>query len=73
MHSQLAAGVSVVLHVVRDRSGRRRIAEIHVLERDRDGFVVTVPAAVRSPAGFQEAAGWGRLMGLCERGGGGFR
>ncbi|MYT31876.1 MULTISPECIES: TadA family conjugal transfer-associated ATPase [unclassified Streptomyces] len=69
LHSQLAAAVSVVLHLVRDRSGRRRIAEIHVLERDRDGFVATVPAAVWSQAGFQEACGWGRLARLCERGG----
>ncbi|MGW7635315.1 TadA family conjugal transfer-associated ATPase [Streptomyces decoyicus] len=70
LHSQLAAALSVVLHLVRDRSGRRRIAELHVLERDRAGFVVTVPAAVWSPDGFQEAQGWGRLMRLCERGGG---
>jgi pilus assembly protein CpaF len=69
LHSQLAAALSVVLHLVRDREGRRRIAEIHVLERDRDGFVVTRPAAVWSPDGFVAADGWGRLMRLCERGG----
>ncbi|WP_043265420.1 TadA family conjugal transfer-associated ATPase [Streptomyces sp. CT34] len=69
LHSQLAAALSVVLHLVRDRAGRRRIAEVHVLERDRDGLVVTVPAAVWGPDGFQEARGWGRLTRLCERGG----
>lgn len=44
LHSQLAAALSVVLHLVRDRAGRRRIAEVHVLERDPSGLVRTVPA-----------------------------
>lgn len=44
LHSQLAAALSVVLHLVRDRAGRRRIAEVHVLERDASGLVRTVPA-----------------------------
>ncbi|WP_030678781.1 TadA family conjugal transfer-associated ATPase [Streptomyces rimosus] len=68
LHSQLAAALSVVLHLVRDRSGRRRLAQVDVLERDGDGFVVTVPAAAWSAGGFQEAPGWRRLMNLCERG-----
>src|SRR5581483_5759324 len=33
LHSQLAAAVQVLLHVVRDRAGRRRLAEIAVLRR----------------------------------------
>ncbi|WP_058045556.1 TadA family conjugal transfer-associated ATPase [Streptomyces roseifaciens] len=69
LHSQLAAGLSVVIHLVRDRSGRRRVAEVHVLERDGAGFVTTVPAAVWGATGFQEARGWARLAELCERGG----
>ncbi|MFC5145120.1 TadA family conjugal transfer-associated ATPase [Streptomyces aureoversilis] len=69
LHSQLAAGLSVVIHLVRERSGRRRVAEVHVLERDGAGFVTTVPAAVWGAAGFQEARGWARLAELCERGG----
>ncbi|MFE5871667.1 TadA family conjugal transfer-associated ATPase [Streptomyces roseifaciens] len=69
LHSQLAAGLSVVIHLVRERSGRRRVAEVHVLERDGAGFVTTVPAAVWGAAGFQEARGWARLVELCERGG----
>ncbi|MFH9419962.1 TadA family conjugal transfer-associated ATPase [Streptomyces sp. NPDC017529] len=68
LHSQLAAALSVVLHLVRDRTGRRRLARVDVLERDRDGFVVTVPAAVWGPDGFQEAPGHQRLARLCERG-----
>ncbi|MEU6962838.1 TadA family conjugal transfer-associated ATPase [Streptomyces chrestomyceticus] len=68
LHSQVAAALSVLLHLVRDRDGRRRLARVDVLERDRDGFVVTVPAAVWAPEGFQEAAGRPRLTELCERG-----
>ncbi|CDR08706.1 TadA family conjugal transfer-associated ATPase [Streptomyces iranensis] len=70
LHSQLAAALSVVVHLVRDRAGRRRVAELHVLDRDRAGFVTTVPAAVWSPEGFERAAGWQRLQRLCARGGG---
>ncbi|MFI0816718.1 TadA family conjugal transfer-associated ATPase [Streptomyces sp. NPDC021098] len=70
LHSQLAAALSVVVHLVRDRGGRRRIAELHVLDRDRAGFVTTVPAAVWTPRGFERVAGWQRLQRLCARGGG---
>ncbi|MFC8795040.1 TadA family conjugal transfer-associated ATPase [Streptomyces cinereoruber] len=61
LHSQLGAGLSVVLHLVRDRDGRRRIAEIHVLERDREGLVRTVPALRWGTAGFERERGWERL------------
>ncbi|MDH2387694.1 TadA family conjugal transfer-associated ATPase [Streptomyces sp. HNM0663] len=64
LHSQLAAALKVVIHLVRDRSGRRRIAEVHVLERDRDGFVVTVPALRWGEDGFIRAQGWERLRSL---------
>ncbi|MET7935422.1 TadA family conjugal transfer-associated ATPase [Streptomyces sp. NPDC005322] len=70
LHSQLAAALSVVVHLVRDRGGRRRIAELHVLDRDRAGYVTTVPAAVWGLEGFQRSAGWQRLQKLCARGGG---
>ena len=39
LHSQLAAALSVVVHLARDRAGQRRVAEIHVLERDGGGLV----------------------------------
>ncbi|GHC35525.1 TadA family conjugal transfer-associated ATPase [Streptomyces cinnamoneus] len=70
LHSQLAAALSVVIHLVRDHSGQRRIAEVHVLDRDASGFVTTVPAAVGGPQGFERGPGWTRLAALCERGGG---
>ncbi|MBW1603796.1 TadA family conjugal transfer-associated ATPase [Streptomyces sp. JJ66] len=70
LHSQLAAALALVVHLTRGRSGRRRVAEIHVLERDTAGFVHTVPAALWGAEGFVPAAGWARLRELCERGGG---
>jgi pilus assembly protein CpaF len=39
VHSQLAAGVRVVLHLAR-RNGRRRLAEVALLERGREGVHV---------------------------------
>ncbi|GAA0616132.1 TadA family conjugal transfer-associated ATPase [Streptomyces crystallinus] len=61
LHSQLAAALSVVLHLVRDRGGRRRIAEVRVLERDAAGLVVAVPALRWGLGGFVQERGWERL------------
>ncbi|SDK44640.1 TadA family conjugal transfer-associated ATPase [Streptomyces indicus] len=61
LHSQLAAALSVVLHLVRDRGGRRRIAEVHVLERDAAGLVRTVPALRWGERAFAYDRGWERL------------
>lgn len=44
LHSQLAAAVQVVLHVGRDRSGRRRLAEVATLRRGSDGLVTSTTA-----------------------------
>lgn len=43
LHSQAAAAVDVVVHLVREK-GRRRVAEICVLQRGRGDLVVAVPA-----------------------------
>lgn len=64
LHSQLAAALSVVLHLVRDRTGRRRIAEVHVLERDPSGLVRTVPALRWGAEAFVAERGWPRLREL---------
>lgn len=64
LHSQLAAALSVVLHLVRDRAGRRRIAEVHVLERDPSGLVRTVPALRWGADSFVAERGWQRLREL---------
>jgi pilus assembly protein CpaF len=61
LHSQLAAAVQVLLHVDRDRGGRRRLSEIAVL-RQVDGRVgaATVWHADRGLT--DEAAGLRRLL-----------
>lgn len=43
LHSQLASGLRVVVHLSR-AAGRRRIAEICLLQRGADGYVSAVPA-----------------------------
>lgn len=48
VHSQLAAALHAVIHLVRV-GGRRRVAEVALLERGIDGLVVAVPA-LRFPA-----------------------
>ncbi|WP_406862283.1 TadA family conjugal transfer-associated ATPase [Streptomyces sp. HUAS MG47] len=68
LHSQLGAALSVVLHLVRDGQGRRRIAEVHVLERDAAGLVLTVPALRWGADGFVRERGWERLRSLTEGG-----
>ncbi|GII81222.1 hypothetical protein Sru01_62040 [Sphaerisporangium rufum] len=45
VHSQLAAALDAVVHVVRDPGGgRRRVAEICMMEREPSGLVTAVPA-----------------------------
>jgi pilus assembly protein CpaF len=69
LHSQLAAALDVLVHLVRDRSGRRRIAQIHVLERDGNGLVTTVPALEWGAEGFVSGPGRPALDRLCARAG----
>ncbi|WP_274561037.1 TadA family conjugal transfer-associated ATPase [Streptomyces spiramyceticus] len=64
LHSQLAAALSVVVHLVRTRGGLRRVAEVHVLERDAAGLVVTVPALRWGAEAFSYERGWTRLRAL---------
>ena len=52
VHSQLAAALDVVVHLVRDPGdGRRRVAEICLLEREPSGYVRAVPALTFTPGG----------------------
>ena len=66
-HSQFASGVDLVLHLQRDRDGRRRLAQVAVPVRERDGLV-RMELAVSFPpdAGPVEGPGAGRLMSLLE-------
>jgi pilus assembly protein CpaF len=44
LHSQVASGLRVAVHLVRAPSGARRVAEVCVLSRGQDGLVVATPA-----------------------------
>lgn len=59
LHSQLAAALGVVLHLVRDREdGRRRVTEVCVLRRGRGDLVRAVPAlTVGRDGALHEGAG----------------
>lgn len=46
LHSQLAAAVDLVIHLVRGPDGLRRVREVCVLQRGADGIVVAEPALV---------------------------
>ncbi len=58
VHSQLAAGLRVVIHLRRGGDGVRRLDAVGVVERGRDGFVEVRPAWYRD--GDQWLAGPGR-------------
>lgn len=69
LHSQLASALCLVVHLTRESSGRRRLAEVHVLHRTPEGLVTTVPALTTNPSGpFDRGPGWARLAELCGRG-----
>ncbi|WP_214410004.1 TadA family conjugal transfer-associated ATPase [Sphaerisporangium fuscum] len=56
VHSQIAAALDAVIHVVREPGGgRRRVAEICVLERASSGLVRVVPALLFPARGEPEA------------------
>lgn len=66
VHSQLAAALDVVIHLLREPgSGRRRVSEICVFERRHDGLVEVVPALWFAPGGqLTEGPGMPRLRAL---------
>jgi pilus assembly protein CpaF len=61
LHSQLAAAVQVLLHVARDRTGRRRLAEIAMLRRT-DGLVHAVTVWNVDRGVTHDAHDFGRLL-----------
>jgi pilus assembly protein CpaF len=62
VHAQIAAGLDVVVHLVRDRDGRRRWSSLSVAER-RDGLTVLVDALSwpTASASVERGAGFDRL------------
>jgi pilus assembly protein CpaF len=57
LHSQLAAAVQAVVHLVRGRDGQRRVAVIATLLREETGQVRVVPALTAGPGGVTAGGG----------------
>jgi pilus assembly protein CpaF len=57
LHSQLAAAVQAVVHLVRGRDGQRRVAEVAALWRDDAGTVRVLPALTAGPGGVSTGEG----------------
>jgi pilus assembly protein CpaF len=63
LHSQLAAAVQAVVHLVRGRDGQRRVTAIAALQRDATGQVRVLPALTASPGGVSSGEGLDVLRG----------
>jgi pilus assembly protein CpaF len=61
VHSQLAAGIDVVIHMARAPDGRRGVGQLAVVQRDRDGVVSCVPAVTFERGGGVPGPGRDRL------------
>lgn len=59
--AQLLAGLELLLHVARDRAGRRVLAEVSLIEPGEGGRVAVVPALVRRSGCLQAEAGMSEL------------
>ena len=66
VHSQLAAGLEVVVHLGRDRSGARRLEQIGVLRAGPDGLVRNVAALTFDGDVTEPGPGRDRLAALLE-------
>jgi len=66
-HSQVCAALDVIVHLVRE-GGRRRVGEVHVVDRSDAGLAVTVPAVTFDADGRVVAGpGAGRLHAVLSR------
>ncbi|MEZ0091353.1 TadA family conjugal transfer-associated ATPase [Streptacidiphilus sp. EB129] len=66
LHSQLGAALDAVVHMTRERDGRRRVAEIRMLRRGLDGLVAAEPAVLFTPEGrIRYGNGWEWLVRRC--------
>ncbi|WP_182883880.1 MULTISPECIES: TadA family conjugal transfer-associated ATPase [unclassified Microbispora] len=72
VHSQIAAALDLVVHLVREPGGgRRRVAEVCVLERGPSGLVTAVPALAFDAEGrVSRGPSFGTLRDLCPEPGG---
>jgi pilus assembly protein CpaF len=62
LHSQLAAALQAVVHLVRGPDGRRRVAEVRVLSTEGDGLVRAVEALELTPTGVRRAGHGAQLL-----------
>lgn len=62
VHSQLGAGIEAVIHVQRAADGRRRVSELAVVRRERDGSVSCVPALTFGAGRAAPGPGHDRLL-----------
>ncbi len=63
LHSQLASGLRVAVHLARQRdTGRRRVSEVCVLDRGSDGLVRALPAWTWDGSGAGGTAGPGAAL-----------
>lgn len=61
VHSQLAAALDVVVHLRRDRAGKRRVAGLAVLLLGDDGLVRALPAIAFGEDGVRDGPGAAHL------------
>ena len=66
VHALLGAGIDAVIHLHRDRAGRRRVSAIHALELDPHGRVRAIPALDVDHVRDEAVAGPG-AQALCAR------
>ena len=71
VHAQMAAALQVVLHLRQGRDGVRRLTEVAVISRGRDGLVESVPALTFTGSGeTMSGVGAARLEQLIDEFGG---
>lgn len=61
-HAQVASALKVVIHVTRESSGRRRVAQVGVFLRGADAMVEILPAATLTDGGLTFGAGADLLL-----------
>jgi pilus assembly protein CpaF len=67
VHSQLAAGLSLVVHLDRDERGLRRLRQVGMLVAGDDALVRCVPAVSFDVDGTSRGPAWDRLAALLAR------
>ncbi|WP_324252405.1 hypothetical protein [Enemella evansiae] len=72
LQAQAAAALDLVVHVVRDRggsgvAGRRRVATIQLLDRDRDGLRMVPAVEFTAQGRLRELTGFPALTQLLAR------